>query len=267
MADVLMMLRAWAMLAALYGIDIILTQPEPGATWAGLMLIAAAALVPRFGTGILSAAALVGLLGPATSTETAFVMWGSAALALFRGAELRLSLRLQVAITYLFAAANKLWPAFLSGGILAGYVPWLPFPALLAPIAVAGEAFLAIAVLRQWRIAIPAMLGFHASIALMIGSDPRHALSLLVYGAMVIWSVVVANGLPALDLRHTKEERKLSASTARPAIDRSRRAAAPRLHDVLMAPIRRRRQAASADYGHVTIAAGIRQQEDGDPAQ
>jgi hypothetical protein len=212
LADVLVT-RLWALLAALYGVDIILTQPEPGATWAGLGLIVAATLVQTFGTAPLAVAAFVALLGPATSTETAFVMWGSAALALFDGDQLRLALRYQVVIVYLFAAANKLWPTFLSGSILAAYMPWFPAPGLLAPVAVATEVFLGIAVLRRWWIALPGIVGFHSVIAFTVATDPRHTASLLIYGAMMLWSVAVANGV-RLRPRHANEPRYLSTRSA-----------------------------------------------------
>lgn len=194
-----MIRRGWAVLAGLYGVDIILAQPEPGATWAGIALLvgAAATWISRLGPAVLALAALLALLGPATSTETAFVMWGSGAIALFDGDELRTALRWQVGIVYLFAAANKLSAAFLSGSILAFYMPWFPAPSLLAPAAVVTELALGIAVLLRVPNAVWFVAGFHATIAVLLGDAARHVLSLFTYGAMMAFAVYVANGVTA----------------------------------------------------------------------
>lgn len=183
-------MRTWAVLAGLYGIDIVLTQKAGYATEAGLLLVAAAMLLwekpTQRSAGVVAAAAFVGLVGPASSTETAFVMWTSLALALFVGVELAQACRVLVTVVYTFAAANKLFPTFRSGEVLERYTD-LPAVELLAWAAIASEAALAVLMWRRWRHLPVAVVAFHVPVALLVGFDLRHTLSLLVYGAMMWW--------------------------------------------------------------------------------
>lgn len=189
MADVLV--KTWGALVALYGVDVVATQKAGHATEAGLALTLAGLLLvvqPAY-AWLVSAVALVALVGPASSTETAFVMWVSAALWLFDGRELATALRWIAVTMYAFAAANKLvFDPFRSGDVLERYADF-PAVEVLAWTAIATEVGLAVLILRRWRYAPAAVLAFHVPVALIVGADLRGVLSLLAYGAMVCWVV------------------------------------------------------------------------------
>lgn len=90
-------------------------------------------------------------------------------------------LMLQVTLVYLFAAAAKLNPVFLSGGMMAAMDGALAFPeswrvvSVMAPLSAAAvlvEIFIALG-LWSARLRVPAValgLGLHASIALFMGA-------------------------------------------------------------------------------------------------
>ena len=201
MADVLLSSGyrvVWALLCIVYGVDIVLAAPERISTAVGLAMVGSSILLAMsktsaLGSVMLAFSALVGMAGPATSTMTAFVFWATAALALFAGDDLMTVLRIQVVVVYSFAAVNKFSGAFISGEILSQWMPWWPWPELLAPIVVLTEAVLAIAVWRGWRLALPMIATFHMIMAVVIGDSLRHSIELATYGGMVIWAVYPAH--------------------------------------------------------------------------
>ena len=196
MADVLVT-RIWGVLVALYGVDIVATQLAGYSTEAGLALAVVGGWMAwrpsRVAPGVVAVVALAALAGPASSTETALVMWASLAVALFDGPELSAALRAIVVTAYAFAAANKLFDPFLSGGILDAYVPELPAPEVVAHLVVIGELGLAAAVALRWRYSVAVISCCHVIFAVLVGTDARHVVSLLVYGAMMAWAASVAD--------------------------------------------------------------------------
>ena len=190
----------WGAFAAAFGVALILGVTgvaRPASLPGGLALIASGVLVSwrrsRWTLAVLAAVALLLVEADALrATMTAHVLWASLALALFDERRLQVALRVEVAALYAFAGANKLFPAFLSGSIVADLVPWFPWPALLAVPVVAIELGLAVAILSGWRHAPVAVVTFHVPVALFTASDVGHAATLLVYGAMMWWVTATA---------------------------------------------------------------------------
>lgn len=219
-------MRTWGALVALYGVDIVATQKADHATEAGVALALAGLLLmvrPAY-AWLVSAVALVALIGPASSTQTAFVMWVSAALWLFDGRDRATALRWVAVTAYGFAAANKaLFDPFRSGEVLERYTD-LPAPQAVAVAAIVTELALAVLIWRRWRWAPFAVLAFHLPVAVLVGADLRHFLSLVVYGAMMCWVVsrsldepdtdeadVVAEGVGTVTTDPANPDRKLLA--------------------------------------------------------
>ena len=201
MADVLVT-RLWGVLVAFYGVDIVATQPAGYSTEVGTAVAMAGARLARRPSqaraAVVAGVALVALIGPASSTETALVMWASLALAIFDGPVLSTAVRAIVVTAYAFAAANKMFDPFLSGGILEYYAPELPMPETVAHLVVVGELGLAFAVALRWRSSVATIMCCHVIFAVLVGTNARHAVSLLVYGAMMAWAASVGVTRPAV---------------------------------------------------------------------
>lgn len=209
--------RIWSALVAIFGLGVAFaftgTSRPPDLLLGSMLVVAALALgVTGSRTASLLVAAVTMLVywGPVSATMTAHVIWFSVALALFSGDTLRLVLRVQVGVVYLFAATNKLWPPFLSGDILENNVSLMPGWAPLAVAVVVFEAGLGVLVLCRWRWAPYAVVALHLPMALLAGQHPLHAVTLLTYGGMMLWGVVV--GLSAPVQSHDR-----SCSEVRPA--------------------------------------------------
>ncbi|MGY6500115.1 MAG: hypothetical protein ACXIVQ_04335 [Acidimicrobiales bacterium] len=164
---------------------------------AALMWLAAA-LVPlmheRVGLAAMSVVAFVSVDVAMPSMGSHVVLIGSVAavLAVFDDAPTRLFLiRTQTVALYLFAGVNKLHPDFLRGDVIAQRQEWLPFPQALALVAVAAELWLAVAVLRRWRSAMPVALVLHVGIVVGMTRDFNQGLELVIFNGLTVAMVIL----------------------------------------------------------------------------
>lgn len=204
LADVLVLVT-WGVLALGSGFAIFSTAgPGQGLPLNGLAILGAAGacilIRSRWAAGALAVVMLVTQFTPGgTSTQTVAVFWGSLALAVLPAHELAIGTRMLATCIYGYAAVNKLlFSPFLSGGILAYNVPWLPAPQVFAVAAILCEAGLAWLCWYRPRFAVPAIIAFHVPLAFCIGQDPGHVLVLLVYGAQMAW---MASGAKEVTLK------------------------------------------------------------------
>lgn len=212
LADVLgvPVIRWWSALVAVFGFGVAFAftgRSRPSEPTLGLLLVAACVVLwfteSKIAAGAVTAVAGLIYLEVVPSTMTVCIIWGSLALALFDGEDLRLVLRVQAAVIYLFAAVNKLWPAFLSGDMLEAEVEWLPYAQAVSVATIAVELGLAVAVLARWRYTPHAVVALHVPIAICTAISPLHFLTLVAYGGMMFWlvtgSLVNEDRDPAVD--------------------------------------------------------------------
>lgn len=188
MADVLRV--TFAALAAVKAIDV---ASDHGVVWAiGWVLVCTAAAVHRFGCAALAVAAAVGWAladENMQSTHAVLIGWVALILATTEGPDRVRLLRTQVTALYLFAALNKINADFLRGEAIALRVDELPF-GLPFTVAAAGavfvEGWLAWAVYRHHRFALPVAVVLHASIVAMMGTRPYEWVMLTAYNGLVV---------------------------------------------------------------------------------
>lgn len=170
MADVLP-LNVWLALAALTRTPRIWQQADynewAAVAWIGVCIVTA---TRKTGVWVLAAAVLVVQVGVEANAGTLAVGWIALAVGLFQGQDLMVALRVLTVTIYLFAAAHKSFHPFMSGAAL--YHFWLvPFPALVAPLAVFTEATVGVLVWMRSRFALWAAIPLHAGIVLLIRPD------------------------------------------------------------------------------------------------
>lgn len=168
--------------------------------WHGLAMAAAALMLAttkhRTAAGAVALVALVAQNTGAASTQTVLIFWVSLAIALFAGRELSIAARTIAACLYVFAAAEKMFPPFLSGEVLARDVPWMPGLRVVAVLVIAVELSLGLLVLIRPRLALAPIVAFHVPVAFFMGRDAGHVVVLIGYGLMMAWLTLVA--CPAL---------------------------------------------------------------------
>jgi len=190
--------KGWAGLVVFYGLDVLVSKTGVHARVAAALLVAAGIVLWKrpekwWAAGCCTAAAFIALVGPASSTETAMLMWVSAAVTFFSGTNRQTALRAVVVTAYVFAALNKLvFHPFRSGAVIHMLAPYLPAPRLLAAVTIASELALGVAVLFRWRWSVPAILAFHFPVAVFTAETPWHALSLMAYGVIMAWAANAA---------------------------------------------------------------------------
>jgi hypothetical protein len=194
------MIRWWLVFAGIVRVAAPVQHDIPSVTlwWA----IATIILVLHERVGF----AAVGLVGFAACiahapNNVAAIAWTAVCMALFLDDEdaLRTALRSLTIVIYAFAAVNKLLFGFLSGEIIRRYAR-VPLPSVacwpLAVAAVVAEAWLAWAVWRRSRWALPVAVALHAGIVVWSG-----------YTTMVNLGIAVAfNGLLVLLVRASVNE-------------------------------------------------------------
>lgn len=129
------------------------------------------------------------------SHHTMLIGWVAGAFALFDGGDLRLVLRVQAAVVYLFAGLNKANEHFLSGGVFEARDPWLFPEALYRPAAIAAvacELWLAVAVWLRWRSALPVAVLLHVGIvAGWMVLVPQRMAQLVLFNLLAVCLVAV----------------------------------------------------------------------------
>lgn len=136
--------------------------------------------------------------GNMASTHAVLIGWVALILAVDR--DVSYLLRMQVVALYLFATLNKLNSDFLAGEPIAGRAPeWVPLvPAAVA--AVLTEGWLAWAVYRRHRFALPVAVMLHGGIVVLMGTDLYQWTMLAAYNGLVIllvWATCVRPTQPA----------------------------------------------------------------------
>lgn len=157
--------------------------------WWGCLLLAACAAGRWW---LVAVAAFVVNVGVGGSNSLMLIGSVAAALSLFDGFELTRVLRVQAAVVYGFAAVNKLWPSFSSGGVLRDVAPWVPYPQQAAGLVIFTEMLLAVAVVRLWPVAFPLAVCAHVAFTLGVATGTNHVAGLAAFnGIMVllVWTV------------------------------------------------------------------------------
>jgi hypothetical protein len=191
--------KGWAGLVVFFGLDVLVSAKSVYSPVGAALLVAAGIVLWKrpdewWAAGWCTAAAFIALVGPASSTETAMVMWVSAAVTLFSGTNRQIALRAVVVTAYLFAGLNKLvFHPFRSGAVIELVAPYIPAPRLVAAVTIAIELGLGVAVLVRWRWSVPAILAFHIPVALFTAEGPWHAISLMGYGVIMAWAANAAD--------------------------------------------------------------------------
>lgn len=192
------MTRVWGVFAAACGVMVMFELTGtvgrvPAPVEGGALFVAGLVLAVSGWRGAAFSVAVGGFVawvGPHPATLLVFLVWGSLALALFDGAELRTALTVQAGVCYLFAAANKVFAPFWSGRVLAGIVPWMPGVRVVAMSVVLIEAGLGVLVLVRSRWAPLAVVVFHTPLVVLSARDATHAGALALYALMMLWAVV-----------------------------------------------------------------------------
>lgn len=188
------MIRWFLLIAAVRGVTVIL-EGDPAA---GVLLLAgcAVALLGPIWAVAVGAAAADLLMGGSNSVT--LIAWVAAALALFDGRDRILALQAQAVVVYGFAVANKMWPTFASGQVIADHSPWMPWPQAAAGAVLFTEALLCVGVARRWpfvlAVAIPAHIGFTLGVA----QGFEHAVALATFNGLMVWLVWASRRRPDL---------------------------------------------------------------------
>lgn len=195
MADVLVTWFRWILagIAAVKVVDAwISVDPATAVAW-----FAASALLVRYervGAGLVAVLGLGGASIGQPSMGSHAVLIGSVGLlvAVFGDEWSRWHLiRLQVTVVYLFAGLSKVVSGFLSGDVIALRQPWLPAPQVLAVGAVVVEVWLALAVWRRWRAAVPVAAVLHVGIVAAWTINHLQFLELLAFNGLTLAMVVL----------------------------------------------------------------------------
>lgn len=199
-------MKGWAVLVAVFGLDVGTAGLYDGYGYStdgyilvGVSFLAAAALTwrsPRY-AWTCPLVAFAALVGPVGSTMTSAMMWAGVAMAAFNGAERAQALRVLVAAMYGFATLNKMVGPFADGEVIAFHAEMVPYPRLVAWSVIAIEGAFAVAVLLRWRWLVPAIVGFHLPVAVLVADTPHHAFHLFLYGVVAAWAVGYAEAAQA----------------------------------------------------------------------
>lgn len=230
MADVFAMIRVWCGLVGVFGVAVAfgftggVARPADPVLGLGLVVSAGlfAATEARVAAGLVAAVGMVVYLGPVPSTMTVLIVMVSTALALFDGEDLRLVLRVQAGVVYLFAGLNKLWPPFLSGEVFDRWVRLPDWPVILVGVVVT-EIVLGVLILRGWRDAPYAVVALHLPMIPLVSIDPFHAVTMATYAGMMLWTVTAALSGPDLHRPRPPLRRRPGAADDDPARDRTAR--------------------------------------------
>jgi hypothetical protein len=150
-------------LVAGYGFALTPVVASYGPLWlVGWLAGCLAALLP--GGLVVYAATAFGYAATGVAHNSVVLAGLLAVILLFPRDQWRQLVKIQATVVYLFAALNKLWPNFLSGGVLSSTSPWLPCPELVAPLVVVVEGWLAWLVWVESRWALPAAVMFHLGV-------------------------------------------------------------------------------------------------------
>lgn len=162
--------------------------------------VAACVVAPfwRPGWAVLAGLAVAGWLGPAerlASNHLVLIGWVATILAVSPSWAVRsYLLRVQAVVVYAFATLNKaVTPAFLTGHVIASRAPDVP----LVPLSVATvlvEAWLALAVWRRSRWALPVAVVLHAAIVAAMGTRPYEWAMLASFNGIMVLVVYAATG-------------------------------------------------------------------------
>lgn len=196
MADVLVTWLRWGLVAAtaIKALDIGVLS---GNLLFGLAFAAAGVLLAlreRVGGTALAVVSVAASVAGIGSNHVMLMAWLAASIGLFTGEDRLLVLRVQAVVLYFFAALNKVNPTFLAGDIITENAPWLPIPQAAAVATVVVEFWLAAAVWRRWRWAVPVAAGFHAAVLVPWLWPPAMFGRFLVFNGLAVLLVAAAVG-------------------------------------------------------------------------